>query len=174
MLEQYGWIHLLYTLYSKKADQIKKHIARKLLICRTILNKNKKNKLCLPIYGLLIGVQNIIMSKRIITYLLLLPLALLTTLPCSIKQDIKLLLGIAVNTSFQVEKSRISNTTCAYTYNTKKKSEKQQQFNSKKILYHFFSQPIVLADTSLYQKEKPNQEISSSPPIFLVYRKLII
>ncbi|MBK5722162.1 hypothetical protein JGH11_14895 [Dysgonomonas sp. Marseille-P4677] len=50
------------------------------------------------------------MRRRIITLL-----AILTSLPCSIKQDIRQLLDISVNTSAQIEKSKVSNSICAYT-----------------------------------------------------------
>ena len=46
------------------------------------------------------------MRKRAIIFLYLLPLVILISLPCSIKQDIKQLLGIPVQVSLQIEKSR--------------------------------------------------------------------
>lgn len=116
------------------------------------------------------------MRRRIIPFLILLPLAILTSLPCSIKQDIKQLLGISVNTSAQIEKSKISNSICAYTSIQKKKNEKQQKLNikQKQTIERFLPQPIVPTDILLYQSTGSDPNKTSSIPIFLVYRKLII
>ncbi|WP_085535679.1 hypothetical protein [Massilibacteroides vaginae] len=116
------------------------------------------------------------MRRRVTTFLILLPLALLTSLPCSIKQDLKQLLGISVNTSAQIEKSKVSNSICAYTSFQKKKSNKQQQLNikQKQSVAHFLIQPLVPTGSLLYQSSGSDPGTSSTIPLFLAYRKLII
>lgn len=117
------------------------------------------------------------MRRYSLTFLILLPLTILISLPCSIKQDIKQLLGISVNASAQVEKSKINHNICVYTSIQEKKSEKQQQLNikQKQTCEHFLTQSIVPTDLLLYQSTGSDPtRTKSSTPIFLVYRTLII
>lgn len=113
------------------------------------------------------------MRKHIVTFLYLLPLVILISLPCSVKQDVKQLLGIPVNTSVQIEKS--SNTICVYTsVQSKKKEKKKQQFNVKHLFKQAFSFFSIPTDLSLYNSTGSDPSSFSSVPIFLIYRKLII
>ncbi len=113
------------------------------------------------------------MRKNIVTLLYLLPLAILISLPCSVKQDIKQLLGIPVNASVQVEKS--SNTICVYTsVQSKKNEKKRQQFNVKDIFKQTSSFFSIPTDLALYHSTGSDPSSFSSVPIFLIYRKLII
>lgn len=113
------------------------------------------------------------MCKRIITFLILVPLAVLISLPCSIKQDIKQLLSIPINTSVQIEKSS-KNGICVYTPVKDKTSQKQQQLNIKHFFTSspaYFFEPDVL---TFYQSTGSDPGEFYSVPIFLIYRKLII
>lgn len=117
------------------------------------------------------------MRKRAIIFLYLLPLVILISLPCSIKQDIKQLLGIPVQVSLQIEKS--SNTVCVYSSTQKQKKDskkKGQQRNLKAavLLRSPLSRPFVSTDIALYESTGSDPSDSSTIPIFLVYRKLII
>lgn len=113
------------------------------------------------------------MHRRITSFIYLLPLVILISLPCSVKQDIKQLLGILVNTSVQIEKS--GNTICVYTsVQSKINEKKKQQFNVKhtfKQTSSFFSLPT---DLTLYQSTGSDPTDFSPVPIFLRCRKLII
>lgn len=115
----------------------------------------------------------IIMHKRITSFIYLLPLVILISLPCSVKQDLKQLFGIPVNTSVQIEKS--GNTICVYTsVQSKKNEKKKQQFNVKHLFKQassFFSLPT---DLTLYQSTGSDPSNFSPVPIFLRCRKLII
>lgn len=115
------------------------------------------------------------MCKRIVTFLILVPLVVLISLPCSIKQDIKQLLSIPINTSVQIDKSS-KNGICVYTPVKNKKNKKQQQLNIK----HFFTlSPACFFEPDILTPHQ-NQSIGLDPgkfysiPIFLIYRKLII
>lgn len=116
------------------------------------------------------------MRKRAIIFLYLLPLVILISLPCSIKQDIKQLLGIPVQVSLQIEKS--SNTVCVYSSTQKQKKDskkKEQQRNLKTVLFRSpLSRPFVPTEIALYESTGSDPSYFSSIPIFLVYRKLII
>lgn len=113
------------------------------------------------------------MHKQIVTILLLLPLAILIILPCSVKQDVKHLLGIPVNHSISVEKNNIS--VCGYTYiQSKKESQKKQQPGIKKLLSRFDMNLSVTTDIISFQRTRTDLDASFSVPIFLIYRKLII
>lgn len=116
------------------------------------------------------------MRKRAIIFLYLLPLVILISLPCSIKQDIKQLLGVPVQASLQIEKS--SNPVCVYTSTQKQNKEskkKEQQRNLKTVLLRSpLSRPFVSTDIALYESTGSDPSDSSTIPIFLVYRKLII
>lgn len=113
------------------------------------------------------------MHKRIITILLLLPLVILIGLPCSMKQDFKHLLGIPVNGSIQVEKNNTS--VCVYTYTqSKKEAKKKQQPQIKKLLNRPFLKVLPAADIISFQPIEAGFDTSTSIPIFLIYRKLII
>ncbi len=114
------------------------------------------------------------MSRRIITFLILLPLAILISLPCPIKQDIKQLLSIPINASVQIDKSN-KNYVCVYAPAKNKKSErKQQKTNIKYLLSSSISFSIEPTDNTQYQKTGLERDNISSIPIFLVHRKLII
>lgn len=116
------------------------------------------------------------MRKRAIIFLYLLPLVILISLPCSIKQDIKQLLGVPVQASLQIQKG--SNSVCVYTSTQKQNKEskkKEQQRNLKNGLFRSpLSRPFVSTDIALYESTGSDPSDSSSIPIFLVYRKLII
>ena len=112
------------------------------------------------------------MRRPAITFLILLPLVILISLPCSIKQDIKQLLSIPVSTSAQIEKNNKVNT-CVYTPVQNKKS-KQQQLNIKHAFGLSFPHLTVPVDITLYQSTESDPGIFYSVPIFLIYRKLII
>ena len=70
------------------------------------------------------------MRRYSLTFLILLPLTILISLPCSIKQDIKQLLGISVNASAQVEKSKINHNICVYTSIQEKKAKNNNSSTS--------------------------------------------
>ena len=113
------------------------------------------------------------MRRHIVTFLYLLPLAILVSLPCSVKQDIKQLLGIPVNASVQVEKS--SNTICVYTsVQNKKKEKREQELNVKDIFKRTSSFLSLSTDLALYHSTGSDPSYFFSVPIFLIYRKLII
>lgn len=116
------------------------------------------------------------MRKRAIIFLYLLPLVILISLPCSIKQDIKQLLGVPVQASLQIQKG--SNSVCVYTSTQKQNKEsrkKEQQRNLKNVLLRSpLSRSFVSTDIALYESTGSDSSDSSTIPIFLVYRKLII
>ena len=116
------------------------------------------------------------MRKRAIIFLYLLPLVILISLPCSIKQDIKQLLGVPVQASLQIEKG--GNSVCVYPSTQKQNKEsrkKEQQRNLKTALFRSsLSRPFVSTDIALYESTGSDPSYFSSIPIFLVYRKLII
>ncbi|MBD8389125.1 hypothetical protein [Dysgonomonas sp. BGC7] len=113
------------------------------------------------------------MHKRITSFIYLLPLVILISLPCSVKQDLKQLFGIPVNTSVQIEKS--GNTICVYTsVQSKKNEKKKQQFNVKHLFKQASSFFSLSTDLTLYQSTGSDPSNFSPVPIFLRCRKLII
>lgn len=114
------------------------------------------------------------MRRRVINLLILLPLAILISLPCSIKQDIKQLLNIPINTSASMDKSANSSA-CSYTFAQDVKSDKEEQrFDVKPIFEGSFLSFTASSDIGFYQSTGADPGTSSTIPIFIIYRKLII
>ena len=113
------------------------------------------------------------MDRRIISFLYLLPLVVLISLPCSVKQDLKQLLNIPTEASVLVEKT--NNVVCVYTSVQSEKCErKKQKLNVKNTFDQFFSCFFMSDNVSLYQCTGSDPTALSSIPIFLKCRKLII
>lgn len=112
------------------------------------------------------------MRKRIIPFLYLLPLVILISLPCPVKQDLKQLLGIPINTSAQIAKN---NTVCVYaSVQNKEREQKRQKSNSQHIFSHASFHFFVYSDVILDKSTESDSRAPSSIPIFLKCRKLII
>lgn len=119
---------------------------------------------------------NRVMRRSIITLLILLPLAMLTSLSCPTKQNVKQLLGIPVNTSLQLERG--SSTVCtaisAQTVKRETGETKQQHLNTQYIPGGLLLHSFVPTDIILNQGSGTDPVVFSAIPIFLAYRKLII
>lgn len=114
------------------------------------------------------------MRRQIITYIFLLPLAILLCVPCSTKKDIKQLFDICNHTPTQIGNAS-NNTVCVYKPVKIVKHEKKEQ-NSK--FKHTFGISLLSflpsTTTTLHQSYNSDPKVSSPIPIFLIYRKLII
>ena len=112
------------------------------------------------------------MRRRITSFISLLPLVILISLPCPVKQDLKQLLGIPINTSAQTAKN--NNTVGVYTSKNKEREQKRQKSKNQHLFNHVSLPFFVSSDVILYQSTGSDPGEPSSIPIFLKYRKLII
>ncbi len=116
------------------------------------------------------------MYKSIITYLALLPLAILISLSCPLKQEVRLLLDIPVNTSAQTDNYKSSKVCLAVLTKDKESQKRKQYFNIKvQFLRKDSDSPSSDSNTSVishigYFNLSRYKEV----PIFLLFRKLII
>ncbi len=132
----------------------------------------KINFTSLLLFDLLVRIY--LMRKRIITYLILLPLAILTCLSCPLKQEVKILLDITVNTSAQTDNYKPSRA-CLLVLAENRKCQKDKQhftdkFFQKSVNITFLESNSLLDYNSKYFGYKNRKEA----PIFLLYRQLII
>lgn len=117
------------------------------------------------------------MRRSIVLFLTLLPLVMLTSLSCPIKQNVKQLLGVpAANASLQVERG--SNAVCAYAsiQNDKidKRETKQNHVDAKSTFCRLLLQPFM-PDHAIHDKSTGTDPVpSTSTPLFIFYRQLII
>jgi hypothetical protein len=117
------------------------------------------------------------MRRRIVLFLTLLPLVMLTGLSCPVKQSVKLLLGIpAANASLQLERG--SSAACAYAsiQNDKidKRETRQHRLDTKSTFGRLLLQPFM-PDYAIHDKSAgPDRVLSTSTPLFIFYRHLII
>lgn len=116
------------------------------------------------------------MRRSIFTFLILLPLVILTGLSCPTKQNVKQLLGIPVNVSLQSERG--SSAVCTYNSVQKIKSDtserKQQQLHTKYIHGGLLLDSFIPTDIIFNRSTDTGSATFFTIPIFLAYRKLII
>ena len=114
-----------------------------------------------------------LMHKRIISRLILLPIALLVCLSCPIKHQMKVFLNIPVNNTDQTDNYK-SSRTCLVAFSNKGTSQ-QHKFSADHCFLH--SQPLMV----LSGAEGLSPRLYSFPgntsenvPFFLLFRKIII